>query len=120
MKVQNKVVRLLPTGKAKEKGFKKKYGEELVQKGYAYYAFDTPEDLDLMRMQLRTAENPNPQYDRTIRMQMRNSLSLSKEEVSDLLQKQIPHVIRVKMPEAEFVSFTDLIRGEVNFDTSTV
>src|SRR5215218_10119953 len=72
-----------PYRQSERKELYKKYGEELVQKGYAYYAFDTPEDLDLMRMQLRTAENPNPQYDRTIRMQMRNSLSLSEEEVSE-------------------------------------
>src|SRR5918993_2182531 len=63
-----------------------KYAEELVQKGYAYYAFDTAEDLDAMRNNLRTPENPSPQYDRNVRMQMRNSLSLSKDETVALLE----------------------------------
>jgi glutamyl-tRNA synthetase len=98
----------------------RKYAEELVQKGYAYYAFDTAEELDAMRARLRTAENPSPQYDRTVRTSMRNSLVLLKEEVDTLLQQQTPHVIRIKIPEGETVSFTDTIRGEVSFETSVI
>ena len=98
----------------------RQYAEELVQKGYAYYAFDTAEELDAMRNRLRTVENPSPQYDRNVRMNMRNSLTLSKEETENLLQLNTPHVIRIKMPEGETVSFTDMIRGEVTFDTSVV
>ena len=73
-----------------------------------------------MRVTMRTDENPTPQYDRTIRMQMRNSLSLPEDEVNDLLQKNTPHVIRIKIPGDETVSFTDMIRGEVSFDTSAI
>jgi glutamyl-tRNA synthetase len=109
-----------PYRQSERKSIYKKYADDLVQKGLAYYAFDTPEELDAMRMKLRTAENPNPQYDKTVRMQMRNSLSLSKDEVSELLQNNTPYVIRIKMPEGEMVSFHDMIRGEVSFDTSVV
>ncbi|HUC83009.1 MAG TPA: glutamate--tRNA ligase [Flavisolibacter sp.] len=109
-----------PYRQSERKESYRKYAEELVAKGYAYYAFDTAEELDAMRNKLRTAENPSPQYDRTVRQQMRNSLTLSKEEVDALLQQNAPHVIRIKMPEGETVSFTDAIRGEVSFDTSVV
>ena len=109
-----------PYRQSERKESYRKYAEELVQKGYAYYAFDTAEELDAMRARLRTTENPSPQYDRNVRMQMRNSLSLSKEEVDALLQKEVPYVVRIKMPEGETLSFTDMIRGEVSFDTSVV
>lgn len=109
-----------PYRQSERKESYRKYAEELVANGYAYYAFDTAEELDAMRNRLRTSENPSPQYDRSIRMQMRNSLSLSKEDVQTLLQQNVPHVIRIKMPEGETVSFIDMIRGEVSFDTSVV
>ena len=109
-----------PYRQSERRNIYKKYAEELVNKGYAYYAFDTPDELDTMRNQLRTAENPNPQYDGTIRRQMRNSLQLSKEELTGLLEQNAPHVIRIKMPEGETISFTDLIRGDVSFETSVV
>lgn len=109
-----------PYRQSERKESYRNYAEELVRKGHAYYAFDTAEELDAMRNRLRTAENPSPQYDRTVRMQMRNSLNLSGDEVSALLQKEVPHVIRIKMPENETVSFTDTIRGNVSFDTSVV
>jgi glutamyl-tRNA synthetase len=109
-----------PYRQSERKDIYRKYAEELVQKGYAYYAFDTAEELDAMRARLRTNENPSPQYDRTVRMQMRNSLSLSEQETADLLAAGTRHVIRIQMPENETLSFTDLIRGEVTFDTSVV
>ncbi len=98
----------------------KLYAEELVAEGYAYYAFDTPEQLEEMRDKYRTDENPAPQYDHKVRMQMRNSLTLSGEEVHRLIRSNTPYVIRIKIPENETVSFTDMIRGEVSFDTSLV
>ena len=109
-----------PYRQSERKESYRRYAEELVQKGFAYYAFDTGEELDAMRNNLRTAENPSPQYDRNVRMHMRNSLVLAKEDVDALLQNNTPHVIRIKMPEDETVSFTDMIRGEVSFDTSVV
>jgi glutamyl-tRNA synthetase len=109
-----------PYRQSERKGLYRKYAEQLVAGGHAYYAFDTAEELDAMRNRLRTTENPSPQYDRNIRMQMRNSLTLSKEETEQLLQADTAHVIRIKMPEHETVQFTDMIRGEVSFDTSVI
>ncbi len=109
-----------PYRQSERKELYKKYAEELVQKDLAYYAFDTTQELDEMRNRLRTDANSNPQYDHTVRMQMRNSLSLSREETTNLLNQNIPHVIRIRMPENETISFTDMIRGEVSFDTSVI
>ena len=53
-------------------------------------------------------------------MEMKNSISLSENEVTELLKKGTPHVIRIKVPDEEEVVFTDMIRGEVRFDVSTV
>lgn len=109
-----------PYRQSERKAIYRQYAEELVQKGAAYYAFDTAEELDAMRQRLRTEENPSPQYDQSVRGQMRNSLALSAEEVTNLLQQNTPHVIRIKMPAGETVSFADMIRGEISFDTSVV
>jgi glutamyl-tRNA synthetase len=73
-----------------------------------------------MRVDFKTEQNPSPQYDHTIRTKMRNSLTLTESEVIQLLDEGTRHVIRIKMPENETVSFTDMIRGEVNFNTSVV
>src|SRR5437762_10757786 len=73
-----------------------------------------------MRARLRTDTNTNPQYDHTVRGQMRNSRVLPKEEVDRLLADNTPHVIRILMPVGETLTFTDMIRGEVSFDTSMV
>ena len=109
-----------PYRQSERKESYRQYAEELVEKGHAYYAFDTAAELDEMRNRLRTADSPSPQYDRQVRLQMRNSLTLSKEEVETLLQQNTPHVVRIKMPEGEAVTFTDMIRGEVSFDTAVV
>jgi glutamyl-tRNA synthetase len=100
----------------KAAGLYQEYADQLVRDGYAYYAFDTPEELEKMREQFRTEDNPSPQYDHNVRMEMRNSLSLSVEETNVLLAKGIPYVVRIRMPEKETITFTDMIRGEVSFD----
>ncbi len=109
-----------PYRQSERKETYKKYAAQLVKDGFAYYAFDTPQDLEKMRHDLKTEQNPSPQYDHSIRMKMKNSLTLSANEVKELLDAGTKHVIRIKVPEKETVSFTDMIRGEVNFDTSTV
>lgn len=96
------------------------YAQQLIAQGNAYYAFDTPDELEQMRAEFKTKENPSPQYDRNTRMKMRNSLSLSKEEVDKLLAEDTPYVVRIKVPEGETIHFTDMIRGEINHDTNTV
>ncbi|MBC8035564.1 MAG: glutamate--tRNA ligase [Chitinophagaceae bacterium] len=96
------------------------YAELLVKNGWAYYAFDTPEELDEMRNRFRTEENPSPQYNYILREKMRNSLTMNQEEVMKLLGEGTPYVIRIKVPENETITFTDMIRGEVSFDSSTL
>jgi glutamyl-tRNA synthetase len=91
------------------------YAEQLIADGYAYYAFDTPEELTAKR-----SVEPNFLYGQKSRMQMRNSLTLTQTEVDALLADQTPYVVRIKIPENEQVSFVDLIRGHVVFDTNLV
>ena len=109
-----------PYRQSERKEIYRQYAELLVKDGHAYYAFDTPEELEKMRTDFKTTDNPSPQYDKTVRKKMQNSVSLSTEETNKLLDTGIRHVIRIKIPDNETVSFTDIIRGEVNFDTSVL
>lgn len=109
-----------PYRQSERKETYREYAEQLVKDGHAYYAFDTTEELEKMRHDLKTEHNASPQYDHVIRTKMRNSLTLPVEETQKLLAGGIRYVIRIKVPEKETVSFTDMIRGEVSFDTSTV
>jgi glutamyl-tRNA synthetase len=109
-----------PYRQSERKEIYRRYAEQLVTDGYAYYAFDTPEELEQMRASLKTAENPNPQYDHRTRGQMRNSLSLPESETKALLEQGANHVIRIKVPENETVHFTDMIRGDIAHDTNVV
>lgn len=93
----------------------RQYAEQLVTDGYAYYAFDTPEELEAQRQQ-----TPNFRYGHGNREGLRNSLTLPDSEVKALLQDNVPHVIRIKMPADETISFNDMIRGIVSFDTNLV
>jgi glutamyl-tRNA synthetase len=104
----------------KEQGVYKKYAEKLVEDGYAYYAFDTPEHLEKMRSENKSEKNPSPQYDHTIRMKMKNSLSLLPNEVKELMDAGTKYVVRIKMPENEIISFEDIIRGEIKNETGLV
>lgn len=109
-----------PYRQSERKANYRKYAEMLVAKGFAYYAFDTPEELEKMREDYKSDTNPSPQYNSKLRMQLKNSLSLDKEKVDDLLAKNTPHVIRIKMPHNVEVKLNDLIRGEVVFNTDQV
>lgn len=109
-----------PYRQSERKKIYRKYAEELIKNGYAYYAFDTPEELNTMRSEFKTDRNTSPQYDHILRKKMRNSLTLTNDEVDKLLAENALHVIRIKIPEHETVSFTDIIRGEISFDTSVV
>ncbi len=97
-----------------------KFAKELVQKGFAYYAFDTPEDMEAVRQQARDAGDPPPKYDATLRTKMRNSLTLSDSDVQKLLASNTPHVIRLKIPEDRTFTFTDIIREHVSMHSSQV
>lgn len=109
-----------PYRQSERKPLYRQYAEQLVQQGHAYYAFDTPDELEKMRIDFKTEQNPSPQYDHFLRMKMRNSLTIPDDEVKKLLAENTRHVIRIKVPEDEQVSFTDMIRGEVHFDANVV
>ena len=108
-----------PYRQSERKPIYAQYAHQLVEQGNAYIAFDTTEDLESMREKYKT-EHHNAQYDGRTRAFMRNSLTLAKEEVDALLASNTPHVIRIKMPINETLVFTDMIRGEVSFDTNLV
>lgn len=109
-----------PYRQSERKQIYQQYAQQLVNEGKAYIAFDTPEELAEMREKYKSAENPSPQYNAEVRMQMRNSISLNDAEVKQLLANEVPHVVRIKMPENEEVRFTDMIRGELAFSTSLI
>src|SRR5579859_7555154 len=71
-------------------GIYEKYAKQLVEKGHAYYAFDTPEELDAMREKFKSTENPTPQYNYELRRKMRNSLHLPADETERLLAAGTP------------------------------
>jgi len=103
-----------PYRQSERKDIYKKYVQELIDKGAAYYAFDTPEELDRKRK-----EFVNYQYDASTRNEMRNSLTLSKEGVDELIEKE-QYVVRFKIEPGKEVIVNDLIRGEVVVNSSVL
>ena len=97
-----------PYRQSERRDIYKKYVEQLLDAGKAYIAFDTPEELEAKR-----AEIQNFQYDASTRMQMRNSLTMSKEEVDRLIAEGNQYVVRFKIEPGEAVHVDDLIRGDV-------
>lgn len=95
-----------------------KYAEQLIQQKKAYYAFDTPEELEAMRERLKAKGVAAAQYDYLTRGEMNNSLVLSQEEVQKNLDSGMPYVIRMFIPEDREILVNDLIRGEVHVNTS--
>lgn len=97
-----------------------KYAQKLIEAGGAYYAFDTEEELEEMRKRLEAAKVVSPQYNHITRMNMRNSLTLSHDEVQKLLDSGVPYVIRLKVPRNEEIRFYDIIRGWIVVNSSTI
>lgn len=104
----------------KEKGIYAKYAQQLIDSGHAYYAFDTAEELDAMRKRLEAAKVVAPQYNSVTRQNMRNSLTLSEDEVKKLMEANTPYVVRLKVPRNEEIRFHDIIRGWVVVNASQV
>ncbi len=94
------------------------YAQQLIESGNAYYAFDTPEEIDEMRERLKASGNPSPSYDSITRQSMKNSLTLPQEETERRLEAGDDYVIRLKVPRRETVKFEDLVRGIVSFETA--
>ncbi len=109
-----------PYRQSERKESYREYAEKLVKEGHAYYAFDTPAEIEAMRGKLKAEGSSSLQYDHKIRMQMNNSLRLLPNETQELIDKGTPFVIRIKVNPNEFVSFTDMIRGDIDFDTNNV
>ena len=105
-----------PYRQSERKALYLNYAEQLLQSGYAYYAFDTPEELDEAR---NTAESKGETftYNALSRGQMKNSLSLPESAWKEMVSST-HYVVRFKMPDNLDVTEIDLIRGSVTFNTS--
>jgi len=101
-----------PYRQSDRKHLYREYVDILLNSGWAYYAFDKPEELEAKRKQYES-EKKTFQYDSSTRLNMNNSLVLTADEVKELLAADYPFVVRFKMPADIDVKVTDLIRGEV-------
>lgn len=106
-----------PYRQSERKPIYKKYADQLIENGSAYYAFDTAEELDELRKNAE-AEKQVFSYDLHTRNSLKNSLTLSPEDVAARLQSGEHYVIRFKMPENRDIVEEDLIRGRVSFNTN--
>ena len=104
-----------PYRQSERKEIYKKYVDILIQKGAAYIAFDTPEELTAKREAVN-----NFQYDASTRGEMRNSLTLSQEEVQSLIDAGNQYVVRFKIEAGQEVLVNDVIRGEVKYNSSVL
>lgn len=106
-----------PYRQSERKHLYRQYAEYLVDKGYAYYAFDTPEQLDALR---KDAEQKKQtfQYGPGTRMGLNNSLTLGIEKTRELIESGTNYVIRIRIPENEVITVTDKIRGLVSVESS--
>ncbi len=102
-----------PYRQSERRDIYKKYVQQLLDNGKAYLAFDTPEELDAKRQEIE-----NFQYDAKTRMMMRNSLTLSKEEVDALIADGKQYVVRFMIEPGRDVHVDDLIRGDVSINSS--
>ena len=108
-----------PYRQSQRRAIYRKYAEELIEKGYAYYAFDSAEELEARRAEAEAAGQTFI-YGQKSRMNLRNSLSLSKEESDRLVSETTGWTIRFKMPENTVVKMDDLIRGHIEVNTDTL
>ena len=93
----------------------KPFVEQLLRDGYAYYAFDTSEELSTWRESMQKQGNASPKYSASTRAYLKNSLSLSDQEVNERIQRGDDYVVRFKTPVAGEVRFYDEIRGWIVF-----
>lgn len=105
-----------PYRQSERKPLYAQYAHLLVERGWAYYAFDTEEELEEMRRRFEAAGMSVPQYNAITRTYMKNSLTLPPEEVQERLRSQ-PYVVRFLVPRGREVRFYDEIRGWVSVHT---
>ena len=109
-----------PYRQSERKKMYRQYADQLINSGHAYYAFDTTEELEEMRERMKKAGIPSPQYNQITRSSMKNSISLSEDEVKAKIKAGETYVIRVKMPRNEEVKINDVIRGWVVVNTNNL
>ncbi|WP_439555259.1 glutamate--tRNA ligase [Dyadobacter sp.] len=109
-----------PYKQSERKEIYREYAERLVLEGKAYYAFDTPEQLDEMRKRLEAAKVAAAQYNAITRMEMTNSLTLSVGETKERIESGDPYVIRMRISPKEEIRFHDLVRGWVVVHSSQI
>ena len=102
-----------PYRQSDRKDLYRQYADQLIAADKAYYAFDTSEELEAMRERLKAAGSASPAYNAVTREHMKNSLTLSADEVKERLARGDEHVIRLKVPRHTEVRFEDIIRGWV-------
>lgn len=107
-----------PYRQSERKHLYRQYADQLIESGHAYYAFDTPEELNETRERAKAAKVPAWQYNNVTRSSMKNSLTLPEDEVKRRLDAGDPYVIRIKMPRNEEVRVNDLVRGWVVVNTN--
>ena len=108
-----------PYRQSERKHLYKKYADELIAKGKAYYAFDTSEKLDFHRKD-HESKGKTFIYNWHNRLKLTNSLSLSEKEVDAKLNAGEDYVIRFKSPQDEKLVLNDIIRGEIHIDTNVL
>lgn len=108
-----------PYRQSDRKSLYKQYSDQLIASGNAYYAFDTAEELDQLR---KDAESQKKTfiYNCESRKNLRNSLTLSKEEVDSMLAEGTPYVVRFLIPEHIEIEMNDLIRGHIKVQSETL
>ena len=109
-----------PYRQSERKPMYMEYALRLIAEGSAYYAFDTAEELEAMRDRLKAAKVDSPQYNVITRATMKNSLTLSEEEVKERIASGAPYVIRLKVPRKEEIRLNDMIRGWVVVHSSSL
>lgn len=108
-----------PYRQSQRKGLYRQYAEQLVANGYAYYAFDTPEELETARAEAEK-DGKTFIYGLPTRMGLRNSLTLPAEETARLIEEATGWTIRFKMPADTVVKMDDMIRGHIEVNTDTL
>ena len=109
-----------PYRQSERKDIYKTYVQQLIDNGNAYYAFDTEDELNAMRERLRAARIAAPQYNSIARQEMKNSLTLPKEEVGERIASGDPYVVRLKVVPKQEIRFQDLVRGWVMVRSETI
>lgn len=109
-----------PYRQSERKAMYKEYADHLIKNDHAYYAFDSADDLDRVRQMAKAAGSPNWQYNHVTRSSMKNSLTLSQNEVEKRLADGEPYVIRIKLNRNEEVKFEDIVRGWVSVNTNNM